>query len=237
LNGSNLQKIRRKLQKALRHHGFFGTLKLCGKNILLLASGRTPPSEDPDFDREHGTDTGGVIELSDLKIEHPMWEHGVRYQASPPGSLELALGNIEDDLEGFVFIDFGSGKGATLLRASSFPFRKIIGVEISYELSRIARENIARYRNPAQQCWDIESVCAHAVEFPLPDEDLVLYFYNPFSEHVMNELLQRIRRSLLENPRKIFLIYYNPVAIRLMDGLDWLERIRITEEYAAYTAR
>ncbi len=30
----------------------------------------------------------------------------------------------------FTFIDLGSGKGRTLLMASDFPFRKILGVEI-----------------------------------------------------------------------------------------------------------
>lgn len=34
-------------------------------------------------------------------------------------------------LQDYDFLDFGSGKGRTLLMAASFPFKKITGVEFS----------------------------------------------------------------------------------------------------------
>lgn len=41
-----------------------------------------------------------------------------------------------------VFVDFGSGMGRVVLQAARYPFRKVIGVEISETLHSIARERL-----------------------------------------------------------------------------------------------
>ena len=47
-----------------------------------------------------------------------------------------------DGLRQFTFVDIGSGKGRTLLMASQFPFRKIVGVELIAELHQRDQENL-----------------------------------------------------------------------------------------------
>lgn len=42
-----------------------------------------------------------------------------------------------------MFLDLGSGKGRMVLSAARFPFRRIIGVELSNDLTAIARRNVA----------------------------------------------------------------------------------------------
>jgi len=229
-----MERLKRKLSKSMKQRGLLGTLKLCVKNVIHIVASKLVPENGMGFDGEYGTDTNGIIELSDLVIQHPMWEYGVRYQATPPDVMMGALRGLDVDFRDFVFIDFGSGKGRALLLASGFPFKKIIGVEISEELNEIAWKNIAKFKSDKQKCRNLESVCAHATEFPLPEENLVLYFYNPFAEIVMTELLDGIRKSLDAHPRTIYIVYYNPVAAPLLDGMTFLEKVRATRKYLVY---
>ena len=68
------------------------------------------------------------------------------------------------------FVDFGSGKGRAILVASRLPFRKVIGVEYSEPLTKIAQENISIFRKHHTIC-DIEAVWADAAwTFPFPPD-------------------------------------------------------------------
>src|SRR5271163_2983061 len=57
------------------------------------------------------------------------------------------------DFHDFVFLDLGSGKGRTLLMASDYPFRRIVGVELLPALHQDAQENLSKYRSESQKCW------------------------------------------------------------------------------------
>ena len=54
--------------------------------------------------------------------------------------IEAVRGQSDADFHEFVFIDLGSGKGRTLLMASDYPFRRIVGVELLPALHRAAQE-------------------------------------------------------------------------------------------------
>jgi hypothetical protein len=99
-----------------------------------------------EFDRAHGVDTdgrfGGWTYLSDLDIHSANWIDGHDYFPIEPDRFQRVLESFDIALEGLTFIDFGSGKGRTLLMASEYPF---IGLEFSPELHRIAESNITRY--------------------------------------------------------------------------------------------
>ena len=46
------------------------------------------------------------------------------------------------DFRDLAFIDLGSGKGRTLLMASDYPFRRIVGIELLSSLHQIAQQNL-----------------------------------------------------------------------------------------------
>lgn len=229
-----MDRLKRKFQKSMKQHGFVGTIRLCAKNVVHYMSSKVTPRNGMEFDLEHGTDTSGIVELSDLAIDHPVWEYGVRYQPTPPSILKDALGSLMIDFTEFVFIDLGSGKGRTLLLASDYPFKKIIGVEISKELSETAARNISAFKSDVQQCMDLESVCSNAAEYDLPEEKLVIYLYNPFAEKVMADVVKNIQTSMEASPREIFIVYYNPVDSHLLDKINGLERIRSLPKYLVF---
>src|ERR1700683_3701312 len=86
------------------------------------------------------------------------------------------------DFRDFSFIDLGSGKGRTLLMASDYPFRRIVGVELLPALHLAAQENLSKYRSESQKCFALESTGADATAFPSPAEPIALYLFNPFPE-------------------------------------------------------
>ena len=56
------------------------------------------------------------------------------YAPTMPSALTQALAPLPIQHQDFTFIDIGCGKGRALLIAAQFPFRHLLGVEISTEL-------------------------------------------------------------------------------------------------------
>jgi SAM-dependent methyltransferase len=134
----------------------------------------------------------------------------------------------------FVFLDLGSGKGRTLLMASDYPFRKIIGLELLPALHEIANENLRKYYSESQQCFALESICADATDFPFPDEPTILYLFNPFPESGLRRTLANLERSLREHPRAVYMLYHNPLLEHVLQECAALEKIRGTHQYSLY---
>jgi hypothetical protein len=170
-------------------------------------------------------DTSKEIELAKLDIDSDNKKFGQPYEPTPVNTLRSIFSNLPDDLSDFIFVDFGSGKGRTLLVSSDYNFKRIIGVEFSKELHFIAQNNIRAYRSKKQRCFDIESVCMDATTFPIPTEKSIFYFFDPFSEEVMLQVLNNIKRSYLDNPRKIFITYHFPRLSYLIDDLGFMQQV------------
>lgn len=175
------------------------------------------------FDKRYGTDTDTFAELRELDIASDNKAHGERYQPSPVYSLKRLLRRLDIDFRTFSFVDFGSGKGRTLLIAGELPFKQVIGVEFSEELHRKAEQNIGRY--PRGAAGLIKAVHADATQFELPADDLVLYFFNPFTKPVLDRVLANISISLAARPRKVLVIYlYLPNNAWLIESKEFILR-------------
>jgi predicted RNA methylase len=123
-----------------------------------------------------------------------------------------------------VFLDYGSGMGRIVLAAATFPFRRVIGIEIAPELTRAAEKNLERVRAKLR-CQDVEFVTAEASSYSLPGDMTTLFFHNPFKGPVLSKVLGNIHRSLVEHPRKLTIIYFNPPYFEeYVAGCDWLEK-------------
>jgi SAM-dependent methyltransferase len=136
------------------------------------------------------------------------------------------------DFPDFVFLDLGSGKGRTLLMASDYAFRRIVGVELLPALHQAAQENLSKYRGESQKCFGLEAICADATEFPLPVEPTVLYLFNPFPETGLRRVIANLEQSLRESPRAVFVLYHNPLLGHVLDESPALKKIGGTHQYA-----
>jgi hypothetical protein len=179
---------------------------------------------DKRFDSRFHVETSGDVEVGNLDISEDEKEEAVEY-TSTPATLGSVLSILNLDYSKYIFIDYGCGKGKALFMASYFPFWKIMGVEISRMLCDAANRNIETFQNSRSQCTQFEVHCSDAKSFDLPEEPLVLYFYNPFSEVVMKEVLDSVQASFLEFQREIYLIYYNPKHKDLMNQMKKFEQI------------
>ncbi len=158
------------------------------------------------------------------------------YQPTDPTEFREMMNALPIDFREFTFVDIGSGKGRTLLMASTYPFRKIVGVEVLPELNRIAQENIRAYRNPTQRCPLIEANCADACDFELPEGPLVLYLFNPLPETALREFVSHLG-ALALSPYPLWLIYHNPLLEAVVDSSSVLMKVRATAHYALYRSR
>jgi SAM-dependent methyltransferase len=136
----------------------------------------------------------------------------------------------------YTFIDMGSGKGRMLFVAAEYPFRKVIGVEFSNDLHEEAVANIKRYKYPGQRCADIESVHADAAEFEFPDENLVIYMFNPFGPEVMGRMLANLERSIERHPRHVVVVMLWPEHSDLVAQMRGVRVYRQTRRHHIFEA-
>lgn len=186
---------------------------------------------DMDYDWEHrvNTTSGGVgWKERLLGVFHSP------YQPTDAALFREMMASLPIDFSQFTFVDLGSGKGRTLLMASEYPFRKIVGVEILPELHRAAEENIAAYRSTTQLCQQIEAVCSDARTFNLPQDPLVLYLFNPLPATGLTLVLKRLEQSLQSKQRPVWVLYHNAVWEGHLVGCPWLERVESANQFAIY---
>lgn len=173
---------------------------------------KTPVIVSDDFDRECGTETSARIYPADLNISGANWIHASPYFPTPSCLLREALEGIDLPFERLTFLDLGSGKGRVVLMASQLPFRRIIGIELSSELSEAAIRNLIAYRGP-QQCHRIELGCQDFTDYRFPNEPLFVFLYNPASLHLSQVLARNLLRSIDQHPREVWILYVTPYEV------------------------
>jgi hypothetical protein len=156
------------------------------------------------------------------------------YQPTEPVLFREMMASLPIEFERFTFVDLGSGKGRTLLMASHYPFRRIVGVELIAGLHHAAEANIREYHSPGQRCRQIECVLADARDYEFPAQPLVLYLFNPLPEHALCVVLQHLEKSISDSPRPLWVVYHNPLLEETLGKSGFLEKAGGTEQYSVY---
>lgn len=128
-----------------------------------------------------------------------------------------------------ILADYGCGKGRVVCVASRLPFKKVYGIELHPDVAEVAKLNSEKVRKRQES---IEIIVKNVLEFDCANVT-VFFFFNPFGEKTMREVLNLIHTSLLKNPRHIQIIYFNPEQAPLLDGCNWL----IKREELCHTRR
>jgi hypothetical protein len=102
--------------------------------------------------------------------------HNVGHVSTQPSVIRKALQTIGVAPD-TVFIDLGSGKGRALIVASEFPFKALVGYELSSSLINISRRNIDKLK--LSRRVNIIQSDASRPEFPIAGE-IILFLANPF---------------------------------------------------------
>lgn len=236
--------IQKKVEKSLLTRGFLGTIGFTAFMAFRFVRNLSPRSwqsraieraADEAFDSRYGVDTGGVIPLSNLKVTATNWIFGGAYQAVGRSvDFGAVLKELAVPYEEFTFLDLGSGKGRAVLLASSIPFKKIVGIEFSEELHRIAEDNVRRWPDEVTKCGQIELICMDAEEYCFPEGPFVLYMYNPFGRPVMKGVVENVTAAFQEHPRRIVVVYFTPKHSDLWEGVKFLKRVLVRPGYHVY---
>lgn len=235
---------------AARYEGYLrATRRLVGV-LWEFARDSTPERRrlrfgDADYDWDYRVNTtSGAVGWRDrlLGMFHS------EYQPTAPEAFHEMLDNLQEKLQqapngdgnplsfrDFTFIDLGSGKGRTLLMASDYAFRRIVGVELLHSLHQIAQGNLRLYKSAAQQCFALETICADATAFPLPADPLVVFLFNPFPESGMRQMLANLEQALRSHPRPVFVLYHNPLLEHVLSESALLRKIGGAQQYSLFS--
>ncbi len=172
------------------------------------------------FDARFGTDTSApVFERNQQTSVH-------FYVPTTASVIYQILNSIPVQPDKSVFVDMGSGKGRALLVASEFPFAKIVGVELSEQLHRIAQENIRRYRPASQRCTAFDLQCMDALDYAYGDEPLVLFLFDPFGREILERVIAKLEASLKAKPREAYIVYVYPQYEDLLQTSPSLRKVQ-----------
>jgi SAM-dependent methyltransferase len=151
---------------------------------------------------KRGVNTRKVAFLPELSLT----PGGHCYMATSEKTFKKIIQYIPDNFFDTNFLDIGCGRGKVLILAKENGFRsEIIGVELSKKLSDSCQKNI--YKDNS----NIQVKNMNALEYQINKNDSVFFFYNPFSEIIFNKILKNIMESTRAAPRKIIVIYVNPI--------------------------
>jgi SAM-dependent methyltransferase len=174
------------------------------------------------FDREHGTDTSGFVGVEALQPDPATGKLMNFYGGSQPGIVRRVLETLPDK-EKYTLVDLGCGKGRPLFVASEFPFKDIIGVDISQAVLDIARKNVAIVKERFPDRPPIELVHGNAFQFVPPGNHVVFFLYHPFARGGVEQFAAALEQKIAEGAH-VFVVYYNPVWGDVLDASSRLSR-------------
>ncbi len=191
----------------LKRNGIIFTLKYLPYHIKLAILG----GKD-NFDRQYGTNTSQILSVNELE---PVSIKSIINSSAYVPTMQNIFIEIIDSIaishHEYIFIDLGSGKGRPMLLASNYPFKKIIGVEICKKLNEITKKNFEIYESISNIKINYDLYMMDVIDFTFPDDNLVIYLFNPFGEEVLSNIICKIRESDMFNTKKIIIIYYHPL--------------------------
>ena len=160
-------------------------------------------------EKKFGIDTTGADQLKKLEKKGIDITHATIYMPVSYDLLEDIFKqlNIEDYNH---FLDLGCGKGRAMCIAAHKGFKQVTGIDFSKELCTAAKENLdlTKQRIPAFQYTIINN---DAFYFDIPGDVDCIFFFNPFDEIIMSTVVKNILKSLKIHPRKITILYVNPL--------------------------
>jgi len=166
-----------------------------------------------------GVRTVGKIDRADLGFDTSFNHcyHPADYQ-----TIYTALGRLRVRGDVDVLLDYGSGMGRVVVAAATYPFRKVIGLELSDQLTEVARENLRRARKKLK-CRDVELITGDAAAYQVPADVSCIFFYNSFHGPVLARALANVRESLSRAPRRLLFVCKNTAHMEsVVDDHPWL---------------
>ncbi len=167
----------------------------------------------------------GIVSTHDLALD----PNRANYHKDGGGPLLRELLNQLQIKDTDAVLDLGSGKGGAMATLARYPFHAVHGVELSSELVDTARKNFEKLG--LLKCAVFQGDAATFTEL---DNYTYIFMYNPFPEVVLKEVLANFEDSLRRKPRKIQLVYSNPLHEQAVLAMGSFEKTLEYEPYDGY---
>jgi hypothetical protein len=97
----------------------------------------------------------------------------------------------------------------------------------------VAQHNTQKYRDRHPARGPAESLGTDFLDFSLPKEPSVFFFFDPCEDRILLKVLRNVRSSLAEHPRAAYIVCVAPTATKkaMLDAADWLVLFVENEEF------
>lgn len=160
-------------------------------------------------EKKYGINTTGANELKSLEQKGIDIAHATIYMPVNYGILEEIFNqpNVRSCKH---FLDIGCGKGRAMCVAANKGFTKVTGIDFSKEFCDAAIVNLDHTKQKFP-VLDYTVINNDAFYYEIPSDVDCIFLFNPFDETIMSGVIENIRQSFGEAPRKITVIYANPM--------------------------
>jgi SAM-dependent methyltransferase len=221
--------VRSRLRKIIRAIFYIPPVKKLLETVPVIRNGYAPAQRTHPIDRMYGIDTSGVVPVEKIHPDQSLHSLIGAYVGSQPSIVRRALSAL-GDIRDYAFVDLGCGKGRATTVSSEFPFRAVIGVELSAALAATARANAARIARRFPDRPKVTIAEANVVDFPLPASKVVFFNYHAFGAELVAKIVSRCEAALAsgELPH-MFFVYYNPVHSGAFDASPAFKRFYVEQ--------
>jgi len=167
------------------------------------------------YEKKFGIETSTIYLLKDNLSQY---RDGEDYQPTPYKKLEKVVEYLKLNSDD-VCIDLGCGKGRVVFFFASQKVKKVIGVELVENLVNIAMKNLKNLR--IKDRATVEIFHGDVTDFNF-EECTIFFLFNPFGYKTLEKVILNIKNTLVTNPRRIRILYYNPAHRKVLDNEDWL---------------
>ncbi len=194
--------------------------RLRDREVSRVAKSR---SDGRRFDHDYGVTTHAVLFLTDLDPDAAgdAGAHATHYEAVPVADFRELLAFVpKDAVPQSTFVDVGAGMGRAVILAALYPFKQVVGIEVSRALYEVAKENLAIVRARNLRCRDIWLQRGDARIANYPPGDLVVFLFNPFDAEALRVTIASVANR--RDPGETWLLYHTPVERAVIDAmLEW----------------
>ncbi len=166
----------------------------------------------PKFFENHQFEEFLGIESTEIVYNNRYNDDYFRYEPTSYSGLICAFDELETILTRHDrLVDFGCGKGRVLFYVNQRFQCEVCGIEVDEELYEIALDNRAYYNTRFRDTMErIEIINGKAEDYVIRPEDNVFYFFNPFEINIFEQVVEHIKESVEQHPRRVLVMMYYP---------------------------
>lgn len=160
-------------------------------------------------EKKYGIRTTGSDELRALEEKGIDIDHSNIYMPASYDLLEDIFEKIEISNYNHL-LDIGCGKGRVLCVAAHWGVKKVSGIDFSKEFCAAATKNLLITQEKLENL-QFKIYNNDAFYFEIAQDVDCIFMFNPFDDLIMSGVIENIETSLEENPRKMTIVYFNPM--------------------------